>query len=108
MTERKTVPTERARSMMGTLRIAAAMIFLCAAAAPAPAQPLPAEPSHELKLDCGNGQSLRLILIPAGEFMMGSPKTLPGQALFQRNYCVLGKKQLPAPPYEQPQHRVRI
>jgi len=34
----------------------------------------PAEPAKELALDLGGGMSLKLVLIPAGKFMMGSPE----------------------------------
>lgn len=33
-----------------------------------------AEPPHDLALDLGNGISLKLVLIPAGKFLMGSPE----------------------------------
>ena len=93
---------------MRSLRIATVLILLCGATVRAADQPPPEKQQIELSLDCGHNVTLKLIVIPAGEFMMGSPETLPGLALLRRNYCVIGNSQRPAPPNEQPQHRVRI
>ena len=49
------------------------------------------EPPKELTVDLGKGVKLELVLIPAGEFLMGSPDT-----------------DKDAQPDEKPQHRVRI
>ena len=38
-------------------------------------QEKPAQPLEELVLDLGNGVSMKLVKIPAGKFMMGSPET---------------------------------
>jgi formylglycine-generating enzyme required for sulfatase activity len=45
--------------------------WLPATGADAPAS----QPAKELALDLGNGASLKLVLIPAGKFLMGSPET---------------------------------
>jgi formylglycine-generating enzyme required for sulfatase activity len=50
-----------------------------------------AEPAHDLALDLGQGHSLKLVLIPAGKFIMGSPPSEP----YRR-------------PDEGPQHEVTI
>jgi formylglycine-generating enzyme required for sulfatase activity len=49
------------------------------------------EPPQELTVDLGNGAKLELVLVPAGEFLMGSP--VADKDAFSD---------------EQPQHRVRI
>jgi formylglycine-generating enzyme required for sulfatase activity len=36
------------------------------------------QPSKNLTLDLGNGASMKLVLIPAGKFIMGSPETEGG------------------------------
>ena len=83
--------------------IAAVLLLMCGGMACAADQP-----PYELSLDCGNGQALKLISIPAGEFMMGSPEKIPGMAWFERNLCVLNNDPQPASGEEQPQHKVRI
>jgi formylglycine-generating enzyme required for sulfatase activity len=58
----------------------------------------------ELTLNCGQGASLKLVLIPAGEFMMGGDEP-PEQVARKCN-----DNQIPAELFqpEQPQHRVKI
>ncbi len=48
-------------------------------------------PPKELTVDLGNGVKLEMVLLPAGEFLMGSPDSDKDAA-----------------PFEKPQHRVRI
>jgi len=56
-----------------------------------PPKELTASPAKELTVDLGNGIKLEMILIPAGEFIMGSPES--------------DKEAIAS---EKPQHRVRI
>jgi len=93
---------------MKNLRIVAALLLMCVATTFAAGQLVTDKPPQELTLDCGKGQVLKLISIPAGEFMMGSPATLPAQALSTRAGFQLGYYQAATPPGEQPQHKVRI
>jgi len=51
-----------------------------------------ASPAPTLSLDLGGGVKMELVLIPAGEFMVGNPKAKPNRASYR----------------EGPQHRVRI
>jgi formylglycine-generating enzyme required for sulfatase activity len=39
----------------------------------------PKQPPKELTVDLGHGAKLELVLIPAGEFLMGSPDSDQGQ-----------------------------
>jgi formylglycine-generating enzyme required for sulfatase activity len=59
--------------------LAAAVIFLGAAAMTGWAQPPATQPAKELTLDLGNGVSMKLVLIPAGKFTMGSPVNEKGR-----------------------------
>jgi sulfatase modifying factor 1 len=66
------------------------------------------EPPKKLAADLGGGAKMELILIPAGEFTMGSGESAEGTAaFFKKNY---GPDSLPARffKHEHPQHRVRI
>ena len=58
----------------------------------------------ELTLDCGNGVSLKLVLIPAGEFKMGGDET-PEQVVKKCNGVEAKAEWFQN---EQPQHRVKI
>jgi formylglycine-generating enzyme required for sulfatase activity len=58
---------------MKNLILAVVVIFLGATATGAWAEPPAAQPAKELALDLGNGASMKLALIPAGKFTMGSP-----------------------------------
>ena len=91
---------------MKTLRTVAMLLLLCGAMTFAAGQSVTDKPPRELTLDCGNGQALKLISIPAGEFMMGSPATLPGMAIMDSAYT--NNNPMAAPNDEQPQHKVRI
>ncbi|MCY2952402.1 MAG: formylglycine-generating enzyme family protein [Planctomycetota bacterium] len=54
----------------------AMIVFMVAGFALAAETAVPvAQPAKELKLDLGNGVSLKLVQIPAGQFLMGSPET---------------------------------
>jgi formylglycine-generating enzyme required for sulfatase activity len=68
----------------------ASFLGIMAVARAAEDQPT-AKPPKELTLDCGNGASMKLVLIPAGEFKMGSPTSEKDQG-----------------DDESPQHQVKI
>jgi formylglycine-generating enzyme required for sulfatase activity len=68
----------------------------------------PKQPPKELTVDLGKGVKLEMVLIPAGEFMMGSRESAEETAaFFNKTY---GKDLLKADYFtnEYPQHRVRI
>ena len=66
------------------------------------------EPLKKLAVDLGGGVKMHLVLIPPGEFMMGSGESAEATAaFFNRTY---GEHLLKADSFkdEHPQHRVRI
>ena len=66
------------------------------------------EPPKKLAVDLGGGVKLKMVLIPAGEFKMGSGESAEATAaFFKKNY---GEDFLTADFFkdEHPQHRVRI
>ncbi|MGO8744969.1 MAG: formylglycine-generating enzyme family protein [Thermoguttaceae bacterium] len=68
----------------------------------------PKQPPKELAVDLGKGVKLKMVLIPAGEFMMGSGESAEATAaFFNKTY---GEDLLKAEYFtdEHPQHRVRI
>jgi formylglycine-generating enzyme required for sulfatase activity len=71
--------------------VAFGSLDLATAREPAEAGGTPKSPSKTLAVDLGGGMKMELVLIPAGEFMMGSPDS--------DNYAIEDEK---------PQHRVRI
>ena len=64
--------------MMKTLGLAVVVIF-AAAATGVWAEPPATQPAKGLTLDLGNGASMKLVRIPAGKFLMGSPETEKGR-----------------------------
>jgi formylglycine-generating enzyme len=63
------------QSMKNLILAAVGVIFLAVAATTVWADPPATQPAKELALDLGNGASMKLALIPAGKFLMGSPAT---------------------------------
>lgn len=64
------------RNFRTILAIAVACSAACGAEEPAkPAAAPTTQPGKELALDLGGGMSLKLVCIPAGKFMMGSPES---------------------------------
>ena len=66
---------------MKNLILAALVAILGAAATAVWAEPPATQPDKELKLDLGNGVSLKLVQIPAGKFTMGSPESEKQEAV---------------------------
>jgi len=60
---------------MKNLILVGVMLVVGAAATAVRADPPATQPAKELTLDLGNEVSLKLALIPAGKFLMGSPET---------------------------------
>jgi formylglycine-generating enzyme len=60
---------------MKNLILAVAAIFLGATTTAVWAEPPATQPAKELTLDLGNKVTMKLVLIPAGKFTMGSPDT---------------------------------
>jgi formylglycine-generating enzyme required for sulfatase activity len=92
-----------------SLRLAAALLLLGGAAALAADQP------KELVLDCGTNVTLKLTLIPAGEFLMGTAEEYFTGCAANTSSPVGNKEalhwsgdKLKVPPQEKPQHKVRI
>jgi formylglycine-generating enzyme required for sulfatase activity len=61
--------------MMKTIGIAAVVLVVAAGVLFADGPAPPAQPARRLDLDLGNGMSMKLVLIPAGKFLIGSPDT---------------------------------
>ncbi len=57
------------------LAAAVAMLFACAPAPPSSGPASAGQPAKELTLDLGDKVTLKLVEIPAGKFLMGSPTT---------------------------------
>jgi formylglycine-generating enzyme required for sulfatase activity len=92
------------KRLAGTLMVfAVASLGIMAVARAAEDQPTAKKPK-ELILDCGNGASLKLLLIPAGQFMMGGDET-PEQVARK---CGGEKAMADWFQNEQPQHQVKI
>ena len=61
--------------MMKTLGLALLVMVSAGWLLLAGADTASAQPAKEMTLDLGNGASMKLVLIPAGKFLMGSPET---------------------------------
>ena len=94
--------------LMKSVLVAIVLMFMCGGMVFAADQLVVDKQPQVLTLDSGNGQALKFISIPAGEFMMGSPATLPGLAMSLRGCVISSTDTGPALPDEQPQHKVRI
>ena len=66
------------------------------------------QPPKKLKVDLGKGVKLEMVLIPAGEFMMGSGESAEATAAFFKKNYGMDFLTADAFKYEHPQHRVRI
>jgi formylglycine-generating enzyme required for sulfatase activity len=74
------------------------------------------QPRKELTLDCGNGQSLKMAAIPAGEFLMGTAEDFlvggyirhVGNGSKPSRVNEKGDEKYPVSVDEKPQHKVRI
>ncbi len=71
---------------------------------PVPSSGGGSRPPKELSIDLGNGVKMEFVLIPAGEFMMGSSEAERKIALAQET-AAWAKEKIPT---EGPQHRVKI
>jgi formylglycine-generating enzyme required for sulfatase activity len=65
--------------MTGATRIAMSVVVVAAWALSANAAGPSSQPARDLTLDLGNDVSMKLVLIPAGRFVMGSPATGRGR-----------------------------
>lgn len=83
----------------------AAAVGAPAVATQAASRAAPRGPGQEITLDCGAGVTMKLTLIPAGEFMMGAeqPEAQVVQSS-QGEKVPVGKMAA----YEQPQHKVKL
>ncbi len=79
------------RQVSTVMLVVLASLTLATAAEPKEAGSKTKEPPKELSVDLGKGIKLEMVLIPAGEFLMGSPDS--DKDAFE---------------WEKPQHRVRI
>jgi len=110
-------------SRVGLSTVAAVVLVLCAggcssdngetkvspSASPDPAsqtspQATPSEPEKEITVDLGDGVTMKMVLIPAGEFMMGSHESAEEVAK-AFDFDASSLKWLKT---EHPQHRVKI
>jgi formylglycine-generating enzyme required for sulfatase activity len=92
------------KRLSGTLMaFAVASLGLMALARAAEDQPA-VKPPKELTLDCGNGVSMKLALIPAGEFIMGGEE--PPEQVARECHGDHAKAEFFQ--NEQPRHRVKI
>jgi formylglycine-generating enzyme required for sulfatase activity len=92
------------KQLMGTLMAFAVATLGIMAVARADENPTSPKQPKELTLDCGNHASMKLVLIPAGEFMMGADE--PPEQVVQKCNGVETKAEWFQ--NEQPQHRVKI
>ena len=92
------------KRLVGTLMAFAAASLVIMAVALAGENRPTAKLPKELTLDCGKGVSLKLVLIPAGEFMMGGDEQ-PEQVARKCNGAGASAEWFRN---EQPQHRVKI
>jgi formylglycine-generating enzyme required for sulfatase activity len=65
--------------MRKSLGIALVVLVATSWSSAAAADTVATQPAKELTLDLGNGASMKLVLIPAGKFLMGSPVTEIGR-----------------------------
>ncbi len=87
------------------------LVFLTAVgslAVAAPAEPREADGKKQIAVDLGGSVNLKMVLIPAGEFKMGSGESAEATAVFLKKYY--GEDLLEADFFknEHPQHWVRI
>ncbi len=88
--------------------VALGSVAVASAAEPKEAGGKAKEPPKKLAIDLGGGVKMEMVLIPAGEFQMGSGESAEATAaFFNKTY---GENVLTADPFkdEHPQHRVRI
>jgi formylglycine-generating enzyme required for sulfatase activity len=99
--------SEGAGGIWRPVKLAVAKAAAPAQSAPLAKPPVAQQPHQELALDCGAGQTLKMVAIPAGEFLMGTAEDfLIGEAA--NSSWSRGDKKYPVPDDEKPQHLVRI